>query len=130
MDPRPGRRGEARSHMTLGLELTRSQILAFRRRAALLSIHARMADTEPESWEDPSLVQIWGPRFSVYVVAKCDLAVFTLGKLPSEAGPRKRAQDIAARLQVALAGRRMTYGAAARAMRAKHPNQLRYAAPT
>jgi hypothetical protein len=145
--------------MTIGLELTRSQILSFRRRAtslderlprgqgalrraawaglqdsmpraALLSIHARMVGTEPDSWEDPSLVQIWGPRFSAYVVAKCDLAVFTLGRLPSEAGPRKRAQDIAARLQVALGGRRMVYGAAARAMGATHANQLRYAAPT
>jgi winged helix DNA-binding protein len=145
--------------MTIGLELTRSQILTFRRRAAslderlphgqgalrraawaglqdsmpraaLLSIHARMAGTEPESWEEPSLVQVWGPRFSAYVVAKHDLAIFTLGRLPDEAGPRKRAQDIAARLQLALAGRRMTYGAAARAMGAKHPNQLRYAAPT
>ena len=106
--------------MTIGLELTRSQILTFRRRAAslderlprgqgalrraawaglqdsmpraaLLSIHARMAGTEPETWEDPSLVQIWGPRFSAYVVAKCDRAVFTLGRLPSEAGPRTRA---------------------------------------
>jgi len=145
--------------MTIGLELTRSQILAFRRRAALLderlprgqgalrraawaglqdsmpraallSIHARMAGTEPESWEDPSLVQIWGPRFSVYVIAKHDLAVFTLGRLPDEAGPRKRAQDIATRLQLALAGRRMPYGDAARAMGATHANQLRYAAPT
>src|SRR3954463_15080268 len=107
--------------MTIGLELTRSQILAFRRRAAvlgqrpprgqgalrraawaglqdsmpraaLLSIHARMADTKPETWEDPSLVQIWGPRFSAYDVAKCDRAVFTLGRLPDESGPRKRAQ--------------------------------------
>lgn len=145
--------------MRIGLELTRSQILAFRRhaaslderlphglaalrraawaglqdsmpRAALLSIHARMTGTEPETWEDPSLVQVWGPRFSAYVVATCDLAVFTLGRLPDEPGPRKRAQDIAARLQVALAGRRMAYSDAARAMGAKHPNQLRYAAPT
>ncbi len=145
--------------MTIGLELTRSQILAFRRRAtalderlprgrralrraawaglqdsmpraALLSIHARMAGTEPGSWEDPSLVQVWGPRFSTYVVAKRDLAVFTLGRLPDESGPQKRAQDIAARLRSALAGRRMTQGAAARAMGAKHANQLRYAAPT
>jgi hypothetical protein len=89
-----------------------------------------MAGTEPETWEDPSLIQIWGPRFSAYVVAKYDLAVFTLGRLPDEPGPLKRAQDIAARLQLALAGRRMTYGAAARAMEAKHANQLRYAAPT
>src|SRR5512145_1844387 len=141
------------------LELTRSQILAFRRRvsalderlprgrpalrraawaglqdsmprAALLSIHARMAGTKPASWEDPSLVQVWGPRFSTYVVAKRDLAVFTLGRLPDESGPLKRAQDIAARLRSALAGRRMAQGAAARAMGAQHANQLRYAAPT
>ena len=141
------------------MELTRSQILAFRRRvtalderlprgrrtlrraawaglqdsmprAALLSIHARMVGTEPESWEDPSLIQVWGPRFNVYVVAKRDLAVFTLGRLPDESGPLKRAQNIAARLRLALAGRRMTQSDAARAMGAKHPNQLRYAAPT
>ena len=145
--------------MTTSLELTRSQILAFRRRAtalderlprgrralrraawaglqdsmpraALLSIHARMAGTEPASWEDPSLVQVWGPRFSTYVVAKRDLAVFTLGRLPDEGGPLKRAQDIAARLQSALAGRRMPQGAAARVMGVKHANLLRYAAPT
>jgi hypothetical protein len=145
--------------MTISLELTRSQILAFRRhaaalderlprgrralrraawaglqdsmpRAALLSIHARMAGTEPGSWEDPSLVQIWGPRFSTYVVAKRDLAVFTLSRLPDESGQRKRILDIAARLQSALAGRRLLQEAAARAMGARHPNELRYAAPT
>ena len=145
--------------MTTELELTRSQILAFRRhaaalderlprgrgalrqaawaglqdsmpRAALLSIHARMAGTEPGSWEDPSLVQVWGPRFSTYVVAKRDLAVFTLGRLPDESVPLKRAQEIAAQLRSALAGRRMTQGAAARLMGVKHPNLLRYAAPT
>ena len=81
------------------LDLTRAQILAFRRhagcarssgsradaarsgarrgpglqdsmpRAALLSIHARVEGTEPSTWEDPSLVQLWGPRYHVYVVA-------------------------------------------------------------
>ena len=145
--------------MTTRLQLTRSQILTFRRyvaalderlpygrqalrraawaglqdsmpRAALLSIHARMASTKPGSWEDPSLIQVWGPRFSVYVVAKRDLAVFTLSRLPDKSGPLKRAQDIAAQLQSALAGHRMTQGDAARAMGAKHANQLRYAAPT
>jgi hypothetical protein len=145
--------------MTKSVELTRSQILAFRRhvaalderlpygrralrqaawaglqdsmpRAALLSIHARMAGTKPGSWEDPSLVQIWGPRFSTYVVAKRDLAIFTLGRLPDESGQRKRIQDIAAQLQSALAGRRMLQSTAAHLMGAKHPNLLRYAAPT
>jgi len=75
-------------------------------------------------------VQVWGPRFSTYVVAKRDLAVFTLSRLPDESGPLKRAQNIAAQLQSALAGRRMAQGVAARAMGAQHANQLRYAAPT
>ena len=145
--------------MTSSLELTRSQILAFRRRAtalderlargqralrraawaglqdsmpraALLSIHARMAGTEPASWKDPSLLQIWGPRFSTYVVAKRDLAVFTLGRLPDESGQLKRIQAIAAQLRLALAGRRMLQSAAAREMGVQPPNLLRYAAPT
>jgi hypothetical protein len=145
--------------MTPTLELSRSQILAYRRRAtalderlprgesalqraawaglqdsmpraALLSIHARMAETEPASWEDPSLVQIWGPRYSAYVVAQSDLAVFTLGRLPDEEKPLKRAQDIAARLSTALDGARMNLREAARLMGAGHPNSLRYAAPT
>jgi hypothetical protein len=144
--------------MTTHLKLNRSEILAFRRRAAalderlprgvralrraawaglqdsmpraaLLSIHARMAGTDAASWEDPSLVQIWGPRFSTYVVARRDLAVFTLGRLPDERGPLLRAQDTAARLGAVLAGTRMTQRAAARAMGKGHPNRLRYAAP-
>ena len=145
--------------MTTKLELSRLQILAFRRRAmllderlprgqealrqaawaglqdsmpraALLSIHARMTGTEPTSWEDPSLVQVWGPRYNTYVVAKSDLALFTTGRLPDEEGPLKRAQDIAAQLGAVLAGGRMTQGEAARAMGKGHPNRLRYAAPT
>jgi len=109
------------------LDLTRAQILAFRRRvgalderlppgqgplrraawaalpdsmprAALLSIHARVAGTEPHTWQDPSLVQLWGPRHSVFVVAARDRAVFSLGTLPDDAKGRQRAEDIAARL--------------------------------
>src|SRR5688572_13628630 len=140
------------------LDLTRSQILAFRRRvgaldqrlprgrsslrraawaglqdsmprAALLSIHARVKRTEPTTWEDPSLVQLWGPRYNAYVVAARDLAVFSLGRLPNDAGARKVAEDLAARLDAALGGERMAQGPAGRAL-GRHPNSLRYAAPT
>lgn len=140
------------------LDLSRSQILAFRRqagaleerlpagedslrraawaglqdsmpRAALLSIHARVAGTGPSTWEDPSLVQLWGPRFNVFVVAACDLAVFSLGTLPDEARGRRRAEDLAARLNAILGGARMTYGEAGRALGVP-PNSLRYAAAT
>jgi hypothetical protein len=140
------------------LGLTRPQILAFRRqagalderlppgpdslrraawaglqdsmpRAALLSIHARVAGAEPSAWEDPSLVQLWGPRFSVFVVAACDLAVFSLGTLPDDTKGRHRAEDLAARLSALLGGGRMTYGEAGRALGVHH-NSLRYAAAT
>jgi Winged helix DNA-binding domain len=140
------------------LEVTRSQILAFRRRvgalderlprgrrslrvaawaglqdsmprAALLSIHARVDGTRPSTWEDPSLVQIWGPRFHNYTVAAPDLPVFSLGTLPDDAKGRQRAEELAARLHEFLAGGRMSYGEAGTGM-GVHPNSLRYAAAT
>jgi hypothetical protein len=98
-------------------------------RAALLSIHARVEGTEPSTWEDPSLVQLWGPRHHAYVVAARDLAVFSLGRMPGDAGSRRIAEDLAARLRTHLGDARMTYGEAGDAL-GVHPNKLRYAAPT
>jgi hypothetical protein len=99
-------------------------------RAALLSIHARVEGAHATSWSDPSLVQLWGPRFQVYVVAARDLAPFSLGRLPDDAKGRSRAEDLAERLRDALGGAdHLTYGQAGRAV-GVHPNHLRYAAPT
>lgn len=53
-------------------------------RAALISLHARVHDVEPKAWEDPSLVQIWGPRGADYVVPRDALAIFTLGRMPRD----------------------------------------------
>ena len=63
-------------------------------RAALLSIHARVEGAGPATWEDPSLVQLWGPRYSTYVVARSDIAVFTLGRLPDDARGRRGARTL------------------------------------
>ena len=144
--------------MTVRLGLTRPQILAFRRhageldtrlppgqdslrraawaglqdsmpRAAVLSIHARVQGTEPSTWEDPSLVQLWGPRFNVFVVAARDLAVFSLGTLPDDARGLQRAEDLAVRLNAALGDAQMAYAEAGRALGVHH-NSLRYAAAT
>ena len=99
-------------------------------RAAVLSIHARVGGTEPATWEDPSLIQLWGPRYQLYVVAREDLAPFSLGRLPDDAKGRAKAEDLAARLHEMLAGRTtMTYGEAGARM-GVHGNQLRYAAST
>ncbi len=142
----------------LPLDLTREQILAYRRtvgglderlppgprslrraawaglqdsmpRAALLSIHARVEGTQPSTWEDRSLVQLWGPRFSAYLVAERDLAVFSLGRLPDDDARRRLAAEMAGGLHAYLGGTRMTYGEAGRGL-GVHPNMLRYAAPT
>jgi hypothetical protein len=98
-------------------------------RAALLSIHARVEAAHASIWEDASLVQLWGPRFSAYVVPARDHAVFSLGRLPDDARGRELAQDLAARLHAFLGGRRMSYEEAGLGM-GVHPNRLRYAAAT
>src|SRR5664279_2974884 len=144
------------SDVTARFELTREQILRHRRsvgalderlppgpeslrraawaglqdsvpRAALLSIHARVQGTEPNAWEDPSLVQLWGPRWSVYVVAVPDIAVFSLGRLADGGELRRKADDYAGRLYDFLDGRKMTYGEVRRGL-GLPPNGLRYAA--
>jgi len=140
------------------LELTRAQILAYRRRvgslderlpmspaslrraawaglqdssprSALLQLHARVSDTTPTTWEDPALAQVWGPMFSDYVVPAEDAAVFTLGRLSTNAKKRQFAIETADRLEAFLAGRRMPYGEAGHAMGVQ-PNSLRYGTTT
>ena len=139
------------------LDLTRAQILAFRRRvsglderlpinaaslraaasagltdsmprAAVLSLHARVSGVEPSTWEDPALVQVWGPRFSVYVVPADAVAAFTLGRLDEPGPSRRKAVDIADRMAAVLGGRRMRDRDLAVALGIG--NAIRYAAPT
>ena len=76
-----------------------------------------------------SLVQVWGPRYHVYVVAARDLAVFSLGRLPDGGKTRLTAVTLAARLHAFLGARRMRYDEAGRAL-GVHGNTLRYAALT
>jgi len=97
-------------------------------RAALLSFHARVDGVEPSTLEDPSLAQLWGPRYHTYVVAKRDFALFSLGRLPDNAKSRLRAERMAERLHAHLDGTRMTDREVARALGVG--NTLKYAATT
>ena len=149
--------------MAARLTLTRSQILAFRRRAgslderlpwgreslrvaacaglqdsmpraALLSIHARLRDTRSNALDDTFFVknwgvQVWGPRFSVYVVDARDHAFFTLGRSPDDEKARRRALELAERLDALLDGGAMLHGEAERAL-GLVSNQLRHATTT
>lgn len=144
--------------MTAPLELSRAQILAFRRRvgaldgrlppgpastrqaawaglqdsmprAALLSLHARVAGTRPSALEDDSLAQVWGPRFSAFVVADVDVPVFTLGRFPADARGQRVASETAARLREFLGDRELPYGEVGDALGVV-ANSLRYATTT
>jgi hypothetical protein len=139
------------------LKVTRHQVLAFRRRvgalgerlpmsaqslrraawaglqdsmprAALLSLHARVAGVEPSTWEHPSLAQLWGPRYSTYVVPKRDFALFSLGRLPESGKGRDRAERMAELVHACLDGRRMTDREVAGTLGVG--NAIRYAGPT
>jgi hypothetical protein len=144
--------------MASRLDLTREQVLAFRRRtgeleerlelgadslqraawaglqdsvprSALLSIHARVAGTGPATWEHQALAQLWGPRYCAFVVAARDLAFFSLSRMPEDARGRRRAEELATRLAAVLNGSRMSYVEAGHAL-GVHPFRLRYAAAT
>ena len=97
-------------------------------RAALLSLHARVEGVEPSSWEDRSLAQLWGPRHQVYVVAKRDFALFSLGRFPDDTRGSLRAERMAGLLHAGLGGARMTDREVARAIGVG--NAMRYAATT
>src|SRR5262249_13421083 len=71
-------------------------------RAALLSLHARVADVDSSTWEHPSLTQLWGPRYHTYVVPKRDFALFSLGRLPDDPKKRERAERLAELMRAQL----------------------------
>ena len=147
-----------RSLGSRGLELTRAQILAFRRRvgalderlpksakslrvaawaglqdgmprAALLSLHARVRGIGPAALDDASLAQLWGPRYHTYVVPARDFAVFSLGRHPEPGKARDRSERIAARLHEELSGARKLDREVGLAL-GINPNAFKYAATT
>ncbi|MGH2358514.1 MAG: hypothetical protein ACRDGJ_10990, partial [Candidatus Limnocylindria bacterium] len=148
--------GTGTSHTVLRVE--RRQILAYRRRvqalderlpsgatslrqaavaglqdsvprSALHSIHARASSVSPDAWADPALAQIWGMRYTAFVVPAGDHAPFTLGRLPDAGRIRGVAEDLATRLDTFLDGRRLDAREVGRGL-GVHPNALRYAALT
>ena len=97
-------------------------------RAALLSLHARVDGIEPSTWEHPSLAQLWGPRYSTYVVPKRDFALFSLGRLPDSAKGRLRAERMAELVHAHIDRKGMTDREVAEAHGVG--NAIRYAATT
>src|SRR5204862_6782000 len=87
-------------------------------------------DVGPATWEHASFVQIWGPRFSAYVVPARDVALFTLGRMPDDLAERRRLEDLAQRVHGFLRGRRVRFGDVHRPLGLPHHNYVRYATTT
>ena len=144
---------------TRTLELSREQILAFRRRvqaldqrlppgpdslrhaawaglqdsvprSALHSLHARVEGIRADALDDPALVQVWGPRYAVYVVPAGHHAPFTLGRMPQKGRLPARAEDYAVRAHAHLAGRSLRMDEVADALDLGNANAIRYATLT
>ena len=98
-------------------------------RAALVSLHARVTGVHSGSWEDPTLIQIWGPRYSNYVVAARDHALFTIGRYPDDARGQRVAEDMAARLAEHIGEGRMRFDDATAVVEG-NANRMRYATLT
>jgi len=64
-------------------------------RAGVISLHARVEETKPDSWEDPSLVQIWFRGGADYIVPRDDVGVFTLGSFPRDPEEGRRLERLA-----------------------------------
>lgn len=94
-------------------------------RAAVTSLHARVDRTPVDVLDDPMLTQVWGPRFSTYVVTESDAPVFTVGRHPDSPSGRGRAERMAALLGTASADELATGEGLG-----VHPNALRYATTT
>jgi hypothetical protein len=76
------------------------------------------------------LVQVWGPRWSAYVVAARDVAPFTLGRMPDDVDDRRRLEDLGQRVHAHLRGRRVPFGDLHAPLALPHPNYVRYATAT
>ena len=140
------------------LELSRSQILCFRRRVGSLTNACRQGRSRSALPRGPACrTRCRGPRCcrstrawraliqpagstrpwsssgvrgtAITSWPRRTSPLFSLGRLPEDPRRRARAQDTAARLHAFLDGRRMPFGQAGRAMGVS-PNSLRYAAPT
>ncbi|HEX5450788.1 MAG TPA: crosslink repair DNA glycosylase YcaQ family protein [Candidatus Limnocylindrales bacterium] len=76
-------------------------------RGGVLSLHARVADTKPDSWDDPSLAQIWFRGGADYLVPRVDAGIFTLGSYPRDPERARSLEALADEIH-RLTGGRMT----------------------
>ncbi len=85
-------------------------------RGGVISLHARVEGTKPDSWEHPKLVQIWFRGGADYIVPRDDVGVFTLGCLPRDPERVRALERLADRIHRAAKGEMTPVGEVAAAI--------------
>jgi hypothetical protein len=94
-------------------------------RAGVISIHARVEGTRPNSWEDPSVVQIWFRGGADYIVPREDAGVFTLGSSPRDPARAAELDRLADEIHRVTEGRTMIVNEASKLLGHAHQTGLR-----
>jgi hypothetical protein len=99
-------------------------------RAGVISLHARVEETLPDSWEDPSVVQIWFRGGADYIVPRGDAGIFTLGSLPRDPEQARLLDALADDIQRVTNGETLTVREVTERLALDHPTRIRISAVT
>jgi hypothetical protein len=99
-------------------------------RAGVMSLHARVEGTRPDSWEDPSVVQIWFRGGADYIVPRADAGVFTLGSYPQDPDEGRRLETLADDVHRVTEGRTLSVAEVSKRLRLAHQTRIRGVAVT
>jgi hypothetical protein len=91
----------------------------------VFSLHARVEGTEPDSWEDPSVVQIWFRGGADYIVPKEDAGVFTLGSSPRDPERMAELDRLADDIHLVSEGRTLIVNDVSKLLGHEHQTHLR-----
>jgi hypothetical protein len=93
-------------------------------RSGVLSLHARVQGTQPDSWEAPSVAQVWF-RGSDYIIPREDAGIFTLGSSPRDEDRVKRLDRLADDVHRVTGGQMTTVREVTELLGLPHPTNLR-----
>jgi hypothetical protein len=99
-------------------------------RAGITSLHARVEATQPDSWEHPSVVQIWFRGGADYIVPRADVGVFTLGSYPRDKERGAELERLADDIHRVCEGRTLPVREVQARLKHAQPIALRFSALT
>jgi winged helix DNA-binding protein len=99
-------------------------------RGGVTSLHARVEGAQPDSWEDPQVVQIWFRGGADYIVPRADVGIFTLGSLPRDPARVAELEQLADDVHRVAEGQTLLVREVAARLKHPTPIALRFSALT